>query len=154
MPATDADLRLLVDRMAISDLLVAFARCLDEKDYDGYAALFTEDGILRLPGVEHQGRAGLAAFVANDLGRYERTHHISTNHQIAVDGDSATSRSYLQAVHVPREADCTDWWAVGGWYDNTYRREDGGWRISTVHITPVWLGGHFPSDPVSDSASS
>ncbi|MEV1080012.1 nuclear transport factor 2 family protein [Streptomyces sp. NPDC050211] len=148
---TDADVRLLLDRMAIGDLLVAFASRLDEKDFEGYAALFTEKGTLELPGLVHQGRAGLADLVARDLGRYHRTHHISTNHQITVDDDEAASRSYLHAVHLPEEADPTHWWSVGGWYDNTYLREGGQWRISGVRVTPVWLGGTaFPPPPPAD----
>ncbi|TQN28436.1 uncharacterized protein (TIGR02246 family) [Haloactinospora alba] len=143
----DARLRLLLERAEISDLLVQFARCLDERDFVGYARLFTADCLLRLPGAQHQGREGLAAFVAADLGRYHRTHHMSTNHQIEVredgdaggEGDTATSRSYLHAVHLRSDQDPTDWWSVGGWYDNTYRREEGRWRIHTVDVTPVWL---------------
>ncbi|MGW1025249.1 nuclear transport factor 2 family protein [Streptomyces sp. NPDC002577] len=149
----DTDVQLLIDRMAISDLLFSFARCLDEKDFTGYAALFAEKGTLELPGAVHHGRAGLAAFVADDLGRYHRTHHISTNHQITVRDEEASSCSYLHAVHLPDQADPTHWWAVGGWYDNAYIREDGQWRISSVQVTPVWLGGTaFPAPIPNESA--
>jgi hypothetical protein len=54
MPPTDppseptAQLRWLVDRAAISDLLIDFARALDDKDWEGYAANFAEDGVLAL----------------------------------------------------------------------------------------------------------
>lgn len=140
--SADARLRLLLDRTEISDLLVRFARCLDERDFAGYAALFTEDCRLRLPGAEHRRKPGLAEFVAADLGRYHRTQHLSTNHQVEIHegGDTASSRSYLYAVHLRSAEDPTDWWSVGGWYDNTYRREGGVWRIRTVEVTPVWLG--------------
>ena len=134
-----ARLRSLLDRADICDLLAEFVHCLDDRDFTGYAALFTEDGVLRRPGAEHRGRAGLAEFVAADLGRYHRTHHLSANHQVRVDGDRATSRSSMYAVHL-RSADPTDWWSVGGRYDHTYRCVDTTWLIRTVDITPVWLG--------------
>ncbi|MEU0742200.1 nuclear transport factor 2 family protein [Streptomyces sp. NPDC006134] len=139
--SVDTQIRLLVDRAAITEVLHSFARHLDEKEFEGYAALFTEDGVLELPDTAHRGRAGLADFVRADLGRYHRTHHISANHQITVQGTTARSRSYLHAVHVPESGDPTHWWAVGGWYDNTYRKEDDAWLIASVRVTPVWRGG-------------
>ena len=60
------------------------------------------------------------------LGRYRATHHISTNHRIAIAGDEATSRSYLQAVHVTSAP--TDHWTAGGWYDCRYLRTAAGWK--------------------------
>ncbi|WP_239642989.1 nuclear transport factor 2 family protein [Nocardiopsis alkaliphila] len=135
-----APLRSLLDRAAIDDLLTEFVHRLDERDFTGYAALFTEDAALRMPGAEHHGRAGLAEYVSADLGRYHRTHHLSTAHRIRIDGDHATSRSVMHAVHLRGADDPTDWWAVGGWYDNTYRRVGSGWLIHTVDITALWLG--------------
>src|SRR5689334_17076963 len=101
-----AQLRWLVDRAAISDLLVDFARALDDKDWDGYAANYAEDGVLAIaPTIAHEGREGLAEFVAGSLGRYAGTHHLSANHAITIDGDEATTRSYLLAAHVLDESD-------------------------------------------------
>ncbi|MEU0237291.1 nuclear transport factor 2 family protein [Nocardiopsis sp. NPDC006198] len=138
-----ARLRSLFDRADICDLLAEFVRRLDDRDFTGYAALFTEDGVLRMPGREHRGRAGLAEYVEADLGHYHRTHHLSANHRVEVDGDRATSRSSMHAVHLRSADDPTDWWSVGGRYDNTYRRVGTAWRFHTVDITPVWLGeGH------------
>ncbi|MFD3686502.1 nuclear transport factor 2 family protein [Nocardiopsis sp. NPDC058631] len=135
-----ARLRSLFDRADICDLLAEFVRCLDDRDFAGYAALFTEDGVLRMPGAEHSGRAGLAEYVAADLGRYHRTHHLSANHRVEVSGDRATSRSSMHAVHLRSADDPGDWWSVGGRYDNTYRRVGTTWLIRSVDITPVWLG--------------
>lgn len=132
-------LRSLLDRVDICDLLTEFARCLDDQDFAGYAALFTEDGVLRMPGAEHRGRAGLAEYVAADLGRYHRTQHLITNHRVESGAGHATSRAAMRAVHLRSADDPTDWWAVGGWYDHTYRRVGTTWLIHTVDITPVWL---------------
>jgi len=132
-------LRSLLDRADICELLAEYARCLDAKDFAGYAALFTEDGALRKPGGGHRGRAGLAEYVEAELGHYHRTHHLSANHRVEVDGDRATSHSSMHAVHLRSADDPTDWWSVGGWYDNTYQRVDTTWLIHTVDITPVWL---------------
>src|ERR1700730_5731279 len=41
---TQAQLRWLVDRAQISDVLVEYARCADAADWSGMGELFTEDG--------------------------------------------------------------------------------------------------------------
>ncbi|MBI4940501.1 MAG: nuclear transport factor 2 family protein [Actinobacteria bacterium] len=60
------------------------------KDWTGYAANYTDDGVLAIsPTIAHTGREGMAEFVAAGLGQYAGTHHVSTNHAISVDGDHA-----------------------------------------------------------------
>ena len=124
------------DRAAISDVLVRFARALDEKDWAGYAALYAEEGVLSTSRATHEGRAGLARFVEDDLGGWSATHHVSASHDITVDGDRAVARSSLHATHVRDHPG--DFWTVGGWYDVTLRREDGVWLLTSVVINPVW----------------
>lgn len=51
----------LVDRAAISDLIVEFARCLDVRDWEGYVANFADDGVLELPFASFEGREAIAA---------------------------------------------------------------------------------------------
>lgn len=41
----DARVAWLVDRAEISDLLVEFARTLDEREWDDHVALYTADGV-------------------------------------------------------------------------------------------------------------
>lgn len=137
----------LVDRAHISDLLYSFAYALDNKDAAAYVALYAEGGVLELPdptsttgGVVTVSRDHLLEFVQKGLAEsYSRTHHMSTNHQITVDGDTARSRSYLQAVHV-RETPF-DHWDAGGWYDCEYVRTPEGWRFTHVKLTAVWMSG-------------
>lgn len=131
----------LVDRAAISDLLVDFARALDEDDYDGYEANFAEDGVLELPFRTHHGRAGLAEYVRGNLGVFARTHHLSGNHAITIDRDTATSKSYVQAVHVKNDENDSDLAMLGGWYHCSYRRTPEGWRFTRVRLERVWTTG-------------
>ena len=77
-PATTAE----QDRTSVLDLLARFVHCLDRRDFDGYAALFTEDCRLSLPHATHHGRAGLASFVTADLGDYAETHHSTSDHLV------------------------------------------------------------------------
>jgi hypothetical protein len=137
----------LVDRAQISDLLFSFARSLDTKDAASYVSNYAEGGILELPDPTSStgefvtvSRDKMLEFVQKGLiESYSGTHHMSTNHQITVTGDTAVSRSYLQAVHV-RESPF-DHWDAGGWYDCNYVRTPEGWRFTRVKLTAVWLAG-------------
>jgi hypothetical protein len=74
--------RWLVDRAAISDLLIDFARCLDVRDWDGYIANFTEGASLVLPFRTFHGRDEIASHATHGLDAFEATQHVTTNHVI------------------------------------------------------------------------
>ena len=142
-PSTPADqLQWLIDRTAISDMLIDFARALDDQDWAGYAANYTDDGMLAItPTIAHTGREGMAEFVAASLGRYVGTHHLSSNHAIAIDGDEATTRSYLIAAHI-LDAENPYRHADGaGWYRCKLRRTPDGWRFTHVALDVKYMSG-------------
>ncbi|MFF5143024.1 nuclear transport factor 2 family protein [Streptomyces sp. NPDC013157] len=137
-----AQLQWLVDRAAIGDLLIEFARALDTQDWDTYVSLYVPEGSMspsesiRLVG--HEQLRGVGS--SRQLGRYRGTWHLSSNHAIHIDGDTARSRSYLLGVHML--SDDTFRHADGaGWYDCTLRRTPDGWRFVTVRIHEVWNAG-------------
>jgi len=80
---TYADLSLsqVADRLAIRDLVDAYASCADRRDATGQMALFTddteydvyEDSHNSLPTQRFRGRAALAP-VFDDLTNYDTTH--------------------------------------------------------------------------------
>lgn len=139
-----AQLQWLVDRAALSDLLVELADALDARDGARYATLYTEDGVLELPGgVRAEGREQLQAGVERGIAHYDAVWHLSANHAIELDGDAARTRSYVIAVH--RHGPKPEHHATGaGWYTNTARRTPVGWRFSTVRLEIVWTAGEGP----------
>ncbi len=77
------ELQWLVDRAHISDLLVEFARALDERDWDGYAATYVEGAEFRIgPDVTLRGRDRIRDATASERGlaQYAGTWHGSSNH--------------------------------------------------------------------------
>jgi hypothetical protein len=140
-------LQWLVDRTQISELLFSFAAALDSKDWQAYVNNYADDGYIVLPDPQSPGatftlhKNKMLDLVPKSLGRYSATHHISTNHQISIEGDRARSRSYLQAVHVGAKP--IDHWSLGGWYDCRYIRTPlDGWKFTEVRVTAVWLNGN------------
>jgi hypothetical protein len=136
-------LQWLVDRAQISDLLVAMARALDDRDGDGYAALYTEDGVLKLGEMRVQGREPLAASVADNLGGYGAVWHLSANHAIELDGDRARTRSYVLGAHRHGD-DLNDHADMAGWYDTSVVRAAEGWRFESVSASVLWMSGSGP----------
>jgi uncharacterized protein (TIGR02246 family) len=150
---SDARLQRLLDEAEIRDLLLAFAHGLDDKDWAAYAGTFTEDGVFEILGQRRVGRAEIAAGPQRDLTRFDRTQHFSTNHVIAIDGDTASARSYLLGVHIPDAHQPEVHTDIGGCYHCTCRRTDEGWRFSHVRIEVWWNAGtpfaieHAPETP-------
>lgn len=147
-----AQLQWLVDRARISDLLVNFARALDERDWDAYGQTYTEDGVFAIgDAVEFRGRREIQEATASErgLGGYAGTWHLSSNHAITIDGDTATTRSYLIGVHL-LGGSSRDHADGAGWYDCELRRTADGWRFTRVRIHEVWHAGstlqHVPPD--------
>src|SRR5436853_5960071 len=122
------------DRLAIMELEGAYARAFDSRDGDGWAALFTEDGIYQgriVPGAPSgqvpfvEGRAALAKFCAE--APFDGIHLLHMP-QITLDGDRATSRVHLQFLASFRVGDRLGYLSgMVGYYDVVYERVDGRW---------------------------
>ena len=94
------------DRLAIRELVDAYAHCADRRLAEGQKALFTEDthfvvymnGQGSEPTQVIDSREGLTP-VFEDLNRYEVTQHFNGQSTISLDGDRATGESYCIAHH-------------------------------------------------------
>jgi uncharacterized protein (TIGR02246 family) len=140
--------QLLQDRAEISDLMLAFGAALDAKDWGAYAATLTEDASFTILGQTRRGRAAIEAGPARDLERFDALQHFSTNHRIAVDGDEASARHYLIAVHVPDLGEPRLHADLGGRYDCRCVRTEDGWRFAAVELSTLWSAGEeFAIEP-------
>ncbi len=98
------ELRAIVARQAITDVIHAYCRSVDTIDTDAAAALFTDDCMVDYgPGLGEstRGASSLARRLATGLPRFEATSHHVSNIEIALapDGVSATAVTYLLAWH-------------------------------------------------------
>src|SRR2546421_12505330 len=95
------------DRLAIRELVDAYAHCADRRLAEKQKSLFTEDThfVVYMDGQGSEptrvidGREGLTP-VFQDLNRYEATQHFNGQSTIALDGDRATGESYCTAHHL------------------------------------------------------
>jgi hypothetical protein len=136
----DHELHELADRLAIREVVDLYARAADRVDGAAAAALFTEDGALRIfergtaePVRERLGREAIATAFAG-LSRYDVTLHVVANHLVDLDGDAATGETYCLAHHVRtigegEAAHLSDHLMAIRYLDDFVRTEEG-WRIA------------------------
>src|ERR1700753_3154794 len=92
----------VADRLAIRELIEAYAHCADRRDANGQMSLFTEDTHFvvymnakdKAPSMELHSREALAPVVA-DLNKYEATtHFVGQSTIFMLTADRATGEAY------------------------------------------------------------
>ncbi|WP_424187230.1 nuclear transport factor 2 family protein [Actinokineospora sp. G85] len=144
--ALRAQVRLLTDHAEVDRLCDRYVANLDQSRHDDswFGSVFTDDIRMTFPMGEYTGLAGLAAFHEMARTTFERTHHMSANHAIRLDGDSGVVRAHLTAVHLRAAAEPGASFGIGGHYEAQVRRTAQGWRISRFAFDLVWRAGDPP----------
>lgn len=73
---------------------------------------------------------------------FEATLHVTTNHQVVVDGDRASCLSYVHGRFIREVPAGGSMFESAGWYDDVLVRTGAGWRIQTRSCRTVWSGGN------------
>lgn len=122
----------LLDLHAIQRLKHAYLRCLDQKDWDTLATLFTDDAHATYGGgaKELDGREAIMAFLTESMGSQGMlTSHRGSQPEIDLVGpDEATGTWALEDVVIHQDFGVTIHGA--SFYEDVYRRVDGEWRIA------------------------
>lgn len=137
----------LEDLEGIRDTWMRYCNRLDAFDYDGLGGVFTEDAELEVAGLSstldgsHRGRAAIIddfyrrtdAPAADGAAMGLMTGHLSTNMQISLAGDEATTLAYFFEI-------VDDDLVLIGTYQHRMRREAQGWRIAFLRISVRYRG--------------
>jgi ketosteroid isomerase-like protein len=132
----------MADREDIIDLAVRYAWALDTKQVDGLRDVFTPDATAMLRGVACNGVDEIIARVGGSILRLDCTQHLISNHQVVVNGDTATHRCQLQSQHVRTGVAGGDNFIVGGYYEDRVVRTADGWRILHRLMQQTWTEGN------------
>ncbi len=133
------------DRLAIRELVDAYAHCADRRDAEGQKSLFTEDthflvymeGEGTEPSQELNGREALTPVFA-DLNRYEATTHFNGQSTVALDGDRATGESYCLGHHLYTEDDKRKLMVASLRYLDTFVKSGGKWLFAERKLYVDW----------------
>lgn len=126
--------RARLDHEQITDVLVRYATGIDRRDWDLFRTCFTPDVACDYGDIgQWQGVEEITAFMT-DVHTGPSLHRLS-NHVVAVDGDRATARTYVDAL-VLSDDGVTGANGIG-YYDDDLVRTPDGWRIARRTFTAV-----------------
>jgi len=138
MAIDETAFQVLLDKDAIRDLVLLYARAIDRQDIALLRDLYTHDAT-DTHGDSFDGSAhDYCRFIAAAFPHMPYSGHHVCNHLIAVDGDAANGEVYALAYHLIPSGESgaqeEDFMAVR--YIDDYRRcGDGRWRFSRRVVT-------------------
>jgi uncharacterized protein (TIGR02246 family) len=112
-------------RDEILQLLYRYNHAIDSGDAEGWAALFTDDGVFEVAGQVMSGREELVGFASSVHG----LRHVVANPVIDVVGDTATVRAYLFVFGGTTMS-------ISGSYEDQLVRQPDGWRFAKRSFAP------------------
>jgi hypothetical protein len=146
LAALMARLRRLEDRESIRDTWLQYCNRLDCFDFEGLGSVFTEDARLEVDGLSagldgaYRGRRAIIEDFYTRTGVPGRdtpmglmTGHLSTNMQIELHGDEATTLAYFFEI-------VDDDLVLIGTYQHRMRRRADRWAIAFLRISVRFRG--------------
>jgi ketosteroid isomerase-like protein len=135
------------DRLAIRELVEAYAHCADRRDAKGQMALFTTDTHFVVymdasdpkPSQELHSREALAPVFA-DLNQYQTTtHFVGQSTVFTLTGDRATGEAYCLAHHVTVAGGKRGLMVASLRYNDTFAKLDGAWLFAERLLYVDWV---------------
>jgi ketosteroid isomerase-like protein len=135
------------DRLAIRELVEAYAHCADRRDANGQMSLFTEDTHFVVymnaknptPSMELHSRDALASVFA-DLNKYDATtHFVGQSTIFTLSADRGTGEAYCLAHHVTVEGEKRRLMLASLRYLDTFVKVDSVWLFAERLLYVDWL---------------
>ena len=128
----------------IKRLKARYFRCMDTKDWDGFAAVFAPDAEMDMRGEDpasgfNHGAQVIADYVRSAVDAVVTVHH---GHMPEIEVTSDTTATGIWAMEDKLkwpEGSPISWLHGYGHYHETYERVDGTWRIKTLTLTRLRL---------------
>lgn len=125
-----------MDRLDIADVLVRYATGIDRRDWGLFRTCFTADVHADYGDIgEWHSVDAIVEYMAASHEPMGHTLHRLTNLAVALDGDRATTRAYVDAILMA--PDGGSGLNAVGFYDDELVRTGGGWRIARRRFTMV-----------------
>jgi SnoaL-like protein len=142
----DFSLQEAADRLAIRELVDAYASCADRRDVEGQMSLFTADTEFlvymdsrnAIPTQEIRGRDGLRPVFEN-LKTYEATTHFNGQSTVTCTRDSATGVSYCLAHHLKVDGPHRSLMIASIRYLDQFVKMDGHWYFRQRKLMVDWI---------------
>jgi len=134
------------DRLAIRELVEAYAHCADRRDANGQMSLFTADTHFVVfmdakdpkPTSELRSRDALAPVFA-DLNKYDATtHFVGQSTILSLTDDKAVGEAYCLAHHVTVAEGKRRLMIASLRYLDTFVKQNGGWLFAERRLYVDW----------------
>ena len=134
------------DRLAVRELIDAYAHCADRRDAKGQMSLFTADTHFVVfmnakdskPSWELRSRNALAPVFA-DLNKYDATtHFVGQSTIFSLTDTKASGETYCLAHHVSVADGKRHLMVASLRYLDTFVKEDGGWLFAERRLYVDW----------------
>jgi hypothetical protein len=135
------------DRLAIQELVEAYAHCADRRDAKGQMSLFTVDTHFVVymnakdstPSQDLHSREALAPVFA-DLNKYDATtHFVGQSTIFMLTGDRGSGETYCLAHHVTVEGEKRRLMVASLRYLDTFVKIDGAWLFAERQLYVDWV---------------
>jgi hypothetical protein len=143
-----AELATVLDRMAVDELITAYAVAIDDGDWTAYRNLFTADGRAdyRSAGGIEGGAGQVAGWLAENLAPFAVRQHLIVNRRVRFTtldhdtGDTAAVRAdYFNPMRrATRNGSAAPDLECGGRYGFGLLRTPEGWRLREVVVEEKW----------------
>jgi hypothetical protein len=137
----------VADRLAIRELIEAYANCADRRDANGQMSLFTADTHFVVymkakdpkPSQELHSREALAPIFA-DLNKYAATmHFVGQSTILSLTSDRGTGEAYCLAHHLTVDDDKRKLMVAALCYYDTFVKLDGSWLFAERLLYVDWI---------------
>ncbi len=137
----------VADRLAIRELVEAYAHCADRREAKGQMSLFAADTHFVVfmnakdpkPSMELHSREALAPVFA-DLNKYDATtHFVGQSTIFTLTADRATGQSYCLAHHVTVDGGMRRLMVASLRYLDTFVKIDGAWLFAERLLYVDWV---------------
>lgn len=130
------------DRDDIIDVTIAYTWALDTRQFDDLRRVFHPEATADLRGKSCTGATEIIERISRSVSRFDATQHLIGNHQITVDGDTATCRCQLHSQHTSYGLAGGENLVIGGMYIDRLVRTADGWRIIHREMRQTWQQGN------------
>ena len=136
--ALDSVLQELVDKAAIRELMMKYARGIDRRDLDLIASGFTPDAHTNYRDGEQQGLEEIVSCLRTGTSRFDRSTHFMGDQEIQISGDTADVETYaIDYLLYPIEG--KQYQSIGGLrYQDKMVRRDGRWLVQHRSLLIDW----------------
>lgn len=132
---------------AVHSALNHYAFAIDTRDWPALKRLFDDDSVAVYHGLgDFHGPDAIVGLVSRVITQCGATQHLTGSVEIDVDGDRATARSYLQAIHIGIGPNEGKRYTVWGEYRDVLEKREARWVFTRRELFTLHSEGDIGID--------